>query len=157
MRKKDVYPPKKFLELYREFEENERGILEIKAGEYSSDEDRLQNFREIANFIGDQPATIDYTMVAFILLMKHIQSIKNAIVNKRFDWAWGTGNKEGLKQRFADARNYLLLLGACIDNDSNSIKNSREKIAKDFEKWGFKKMPMAHVDDLIDEKDGVKK
>jgi len=30
---------------------------------------------------------------------------------------------EGLKQRIADARNYLLLLAACIEEEANTDKN----------------------------------
>lgn len=33
----------------------------------------------------------------------------------KYDWDWETDGGEGLKQRIVDARNYLLLLAACLE------------------------------------------
>jgi len=47
--------------------------------------------------------------------LKHIQSISHA-VRTEYNWCWQTEQgHEGLKQRIADARNYLLLLAACLE------------------------------------------
>jgi len=105
-----MYSPERFEKLASEFLQYEEGLLNWKRGEYSSEEDRLQNFREIADFLGQRPAG-----VALSYLLKHIQSITLAVRTEKYAWAWETEGGEGLKQRIADARNYLLLLAACID------------------------------------------
>ena len=102
--------PEQFEILREEFLSHEAKILDWKRGEYSPDEDRLLNFREVAEFLGRTPAE-----VALAYLMKHIQSIALAVRTGKYAWAWETEGGEGLKQRFADARNYLLLLAACIE------------------------------------------
>ena len=107
--------PKKFGQLYNEFMQHEEALLSWKAGEYSTDEDRLQNFREIAVLTGTR-----MSQVALTYLLKHIQSIKNAVMIDSVDWRWVGEGGEGLKQRIADARNYLLLLAACLDEESEA-------------------------------------
>lgn len=93
----------------------ESELLDIKGGEYGADFDRLLNFKEIGDFL-DMRAT----EVCLVLLLKHIQSITLAVKsgNYHFRWYWNdTNNNDGLKQRIADARNYLLLLAACIEDE----------------------------------------
>lgn len=102
--------PERFEELCREFIEHEQKLLSWKAGEYCDGSDRLQNFREIARFL-----ECELQDVALAYLMKHIQSIALAVKTGEVNWTWETESGEGLKQRIADARNYLLLLAACID------------------------------------------
>ena len=86
-----------------EFLEKEAKILYWKQGEYSSGDDALQNFREVAAFMGLKPSE-----VVIIYLMKH-QHFSGSSTGQ---YAWiGTPKKErGLKQRIVDARNYLLFL-----------------------------------------------
>jgi len=115
-----TYSSERFKELFAEFTDKEDTILAWKAGEYSSGDDRLQNFREIANFIGDKPVTVTPSFVALIYMLKHVQSIKNAVISGNVKWAWETEGGEGLKQRLADSRNYLLLLATCIDEEAGS-------------------------------------
>ena len=102
-----------FENLREEFLEHEAGILEWKRGEYAPHDDRLQNFREVAAFLNKRPAE-----VALTYLMKHIQSITLAVRTGSYNWTWNTEGGEGLKQRFADARNYLLLLAACLEEEN---------------------------------------
>ena len=104
--------PDQFEILRDEFLVREARILDWKRNEYSPDEDRLQNFREVAEFSGRQMSE-----VALIWLLKHIQSISLAVQSKKYAWAWKTESGEGLKQRIADARNYLLLLAACLEEE----------------------------------------
>ena len=105
------YTPKQFNELVQEFLENEEHTLGWKRGEYSSDTDRLQNFREVALFEG---RTMPEVVMSWLL--KHIQSINMVARGGEVKWYWHDGEgREGLKQRIADARIYLLLLAACID------------------------------------------
>lgn len=102
-----------FENLRDEFLVHEARILGWKRDEYSPNEDRLQNFREVAAFMGLRPAE-----VALTYLMKHIQSIALAVRSGKYAWTWNTEGGEGLKQRFADARNYLLLLAACLEEEA---------------------------------------
>jgi len=139
--KRKAYSPARFRELFKEFTEKEDTIMAWKAEEYSSGEDRLQNFREIADFIGDEPITVTPVFVAMLFMLKHVQSIKNAIVNDNIRWAWETEGGEGTKQRVADTRNYLLFLAACIDEATG--KNSfQQDIEKELLAMGFEEMPM---------------
>ncbi len=103
--------PEQFQALCEEFEKREHELMGFKAEEYASTTDRLLNFRQIATFE-------DRTMpqVAMTYLLKHLQSINMAVQKGDTKWCWiNPDGGEGLKQRFADARNYLLLLAACIE------------------------------------------
>ena len=62
--------PARFEQLVKEFQEQEGKIMSHKGNEYSPHEDRLLNFREVAEFLGRTPAE-----VALAYLMKHVQSI----------------------------------------------------------------------------------
>lgn len=112
--------PDQFEILRDEFLVHEARILDWKRNEYSPDEDRLQNFREVAEFSGRQMSE-----VALIWLLKHIQSISLAVQSKKYAWTWQTESGEGLKQRIADARNYLLLLAACLDEETIAEKETK--------------------------------
>ncbi len=109
--------PERFESLQEEFVAHEARILNWKRGEYSPNEDRLQNFREVAALTG-----LRLSEVALIWLLKHIQSISPAVRNGKYSWTWETERGEGLKQRIADARNYLLLLAACLEEENNLRK-----------------------------------
>jgi len=102
-----------FENLRDEFLVHEAKILDWKRGEYSPDEDRLLNFRQVAEFMGQRPSE-----VALAYLLKHIQSIALAVRSGKYAWTWNTEGGEGLKQRIADARNYLLLLAACLEEEA---------------------------------------
>ena len=105
------FTPERCERLVKEFEEEEAKILLRKRAEYSDQEDRLQNFHQQAAIQGVEPADISLTY-----LLKHILSIAKAVRTGNQPWVWVTAEgSEGLKQRFADARNYLLLLAACIE------------------------------------------
>jgi len=104
--------PEQFENLRDEFLIHEARLLDWKAGEYSNKVDRLMNFRQVAGFLGQRPAE-----VALMYLFKHMQSIALAVQTSSFTWAWETEQGEGLKQRIADARNYLILLAACLDEE----------------------------------------
>ncbi len=121
------YSPKKFEMLMKEFTEKEQEILTHKRLEYSNNEDRLQNFHQQASIQGTRPAEI-----ALTYLLKHILSISKGVTTGGQSWAWTTRHgHEGLKQRFADARNYLLLLAACVDAEDEWLRTSKYAILKD--------------------------
>lgn len=109
------YPRDRFYELYSEFLQREKALLSFKRDEYTPDgeEDCLANFRQIAVFEDRTPEQVCMTHT-----MKHIQSIMRAINTGRYHFAWEVDGGEGLKQRIADARNYLALLAAILDEKS---------------------------------------
>ena len=109
------YTKKRFEELFDEFIKEEQMLLGIKRDEYTikGEDDCLQNFREIASFRDMRPEE-----VCMLYLLKHIQSINRAITSGKYNFTWWNDDVkvEGMKQRIADARNYLLLLAATIDD-----------------------------------------
>lgn len=105
--------PEQFENLREEFLSHEARILDWKAGEYTSNRDRLLNFHQVAEILNQRPSE-----VALTYLLKHIQSITLAVRTGKYDWDWETDGGEGLKQRIIDARNYLLLLAACLEEET---------------------------------------
>ncbi len=111
-----------FQDLVSEIMDHEQQLLRQKGREYASQEDRLKNFRQQAYIQG---TTME--QIALTFLLKHILAIAEAVNKREYAWCWEGKNGEGLKQRFADARNYLLLLAACIDEyDKDNIKKEGE-------------------------------
>lgn len=93
--------------------ETELSIMASKSKQYSSGQNPFQNFEEVADFLEADPLDI-----ALIYMMKHIQAIALAIRTGKIEWCWvNEKGEEGLKQRFADARNYIMILGNMIDHD----------------------------------------
>jgi hypothetical protein len=120
--------PDQFEILRDEFLVREARILDWKAGEYTANRDRLLNFKQVAEFLNQRPAE-----VALAYLLKHVQSITLAVRTGHYAWTWETEGGEGLKQRIADARNYLLLLAACLEEEcpGEEIKNEEIKNESD--------------------------
>lgn len=114
-----MYRSLDWVQLVKEFQEKEDLILGVKSNEYTADDrDQLLNFREIAIFERQGRRPVD---VAWTLFLKHIHAINLAIRTGRYTWEWETVDGEQLKQRFADARNYLLLIAACLDEERNNV------------------------------------
>lgn len=115
------YSPERFDALVQEFNKHSIDIMLAKREEYSPSEDRLQNFHEVSTFEGRRPSE-----VAMSYMLKHMQSLMQAVRTGEYDWCWtkenGTG--EGLKQRIADVINYCYLLAACLDEE-NEIRQQR--------------------------------
>jgi hypothetical protein len=111
----------KFEVLCKEFDDKEKDLLGFKRAEYSDDEDVLRNFKECAAFLG-----VPVKRYCMALLTKHMQSINLITKKGKINWCWtmpdGTG--EGLKQRIADARNYLILMAGIIDEE---MENGTDK------------------------------
>ncbi len=96
-----------------EFLRIEKDLRREKRRNYASDEDPLSNFRVVGEMCGLPPE-----QVAYVLMLKHIQAIGKPVMDGswREIWAWETeGGIEGLKQRIADARAYLLLLAEILE------------------------------------------
>lgn len=60
------FTPARFENLVKEFQEQEAKILSHKGNEYSDEEDRLLNFRQVAELLDQRPA-----VVALTWLLKH--------------------------------------------------------------------------------------
>ena len=110
-----TYTANQFETLCAEFIEREAKLMTWKAGEYAGEGDRLLNFHQIGDLMGRNPSE-----VALSYLLKHIQSITLAVLTGEYVWAWEKEGGEGLKQRIADARNYLLLLSGCLDEEAGT-------------------------------------
>jgi hypothetical protein len=91
-----------------------RGLRDEKEEEYATDADTLENFHVMGPFNGMTPA--QYCMV---LVGKHMQGISHQVRKGGWVWAYRTeGGGEGLKQRIADAINYLCLLFALLHEEA---------------------------------------
>jgi hypothetical protein len=102
---------KTFDNLYNMFEGAERDLLLTKRSEYAADVDVLINFKVTAKQLGMTPEA-----VCLVFMMKHIQAIAKAAMKPDTRLGWGgTGATEGFSQRISDARNYLILLAALIE------------------------------------------
>jgi hypothetical protein len=99
-----------FEKLYKDFEEHERSLLLTKRSEYAMNDDCLSNFKATAASCGMEPEE-----VCVVLMMKHMQAISKMARDKSVRLGWGgNGAIEGTSQRISDARNYLVLLAALI-------------------------------------------
>lgn len=105
-----------FQDIMNSMERTERSIMGVKGLEYTQGDletDRLANFYRIAKEIDQDPK-----IVCYIYLKKHLDSIacymKN---NKEF-------SEEKIEGRISDARNYLVLLNAIIQEQKkqNELK-----------------------------------
>lgn len=106
-----------FNTLLDDFEKKEQSLLGYKRSEYASEDgDVLVNFKENAEFLGMTPEE-----VCFTYLMKHIQAIRNGVYNPDKRLGWNEGDREGFSQRIADARNYLILLAACMSERTEEV------------------------------------
>ena len=110
-----MYSKESWDRLVKEFEEKEAKLLHNKNREYAGGrgkEDFLRNFREVAVFEGREPAQVGLTW-----LLKHVHGICKAIESGNYEWCWENESGEQLKQRISDARNYLLLIAACLEDE----------------------------------------
>ena len=103
----------KFEEIIAGYHKREQALLQSKATDYAAEEDRLLNFNQVAELLDCSP---EY--VACVFWLKHVQSIMN-IVRKGISpdvWCYvKEDGSEGLKQKLLDARNYIPLIHACIE------------------------------------------
>lgn len=88
-------------------------LLRSKGNEYASDMDRLGNFRRVAVATG-----LPMKKVALVWLMKHMDAISQGIQKGQPFVMTQENGAEGLRQRFTDVINYLLLLGAILDHET---------------------------------------
>ncbi len=105
--------------LCKEMQEKGNEILGLKEADYSYNDERLWNFKAIADVVGMKPS-----QVALILWMKHVVAIAKHIMEETGDWAYQTVSGEGLKQKFIDAENYLPLIAGCLEEERNPKKET---------------------------------
>jgi hypothetical protein len=104
-----------FNKLAENFRAAEMALMRWKREDYSPREDVLENFRQVGDVLG-----IRASVVACTYLLKHVLAVLNAVRGGKYVWDWQTPDgREGLKQRIVDARNYLLLLAACVEEECN--------------------------------------
>lgn len=93
-----------FMKWAKVMQEEENRLMLVKGEEYTvSDKDKFKNFKSI----GDR-MNLGAEHVALIYLLKHMDSIRNYVLNGR------EVSEEPITGRIQDARNYLLLLGGII-------------------------------------------
>lgn len=84
--------------IIKRFQELERKTSDTKGKEYANSEDRLGNFKRIA-----EDLNIDPIKVAYVFFKKHLDAITYVIKGKE-------ELSESFEQRILDARLYLLLI-----------------------------------------------
>ena len=80
-------------------------ILGEKEKEYSSSFDRFDNFKDIA-----RETTIPPEEIAFILMLKHFQGIKDIALNKFSVIKVDRLTKDLISEKIGDIINYLILI-----------------------------------------------
>lgn len=95
---------KQFNDIIIKMQEWQRNTLVSKAEEYATDQDRLHNFKKIADFVGITPA-----QVGLVLMLKNLVSLTDAIMfEKRM-------TPEFLDEKIGDPYNYLPLIRALLE------------------------------------------
>lgn len=89
-------------------------ILKIGASEYAGDEDRLKNFKGVADKLHISPEE-----VCMVYMLKHIDGISTYITNRKIQ-------RDSIYGRITDAINYLILLNAIL-LESSSIPSGNSK------------------------------
>ena len=92
--------------------EEERAVAKTKGQEYTQG-DRLDNFKRIAKEMG-----IDSKVVLYVYMKKHWDSITSFVKNNK------TFSTEAIEGRIMDARVYLFLLRALIEEERTIAKNN---------------------------------
>ena len=93
--------------------EEERGMRATKGKDYTVGDDRLNNFREIAEDMTAAGFPIGMKQVIWIYFYKHIQSIRRYVCT-------GKISSEPIEGRILDARVYLSLLRAVVEEEKNN-------------------------------------
>ena len=122
------FSPERLDALVEEFAEVRHRICRAKAAEYSPGADRLQNFHQVAAFMGCKASE-----VALMYLLKHVQALQQAVRTGKYVWAWTTHDGgEGLKQRVVDVQNYADFLAAALEEEAQAT--DAEETSRRYEK-----------------------
>lgn len=98
----------KFLELTKQLDEDGRALYASKNRDYASDEHCFANFDFGGHLIG-----ADRYQILAVYLWKHLASIFRFIRDRRVD-------SEPIRGRIIDARNYLAVLNAFVEEDTDA-------------------------------------
>lgn len=104
-----------FQMMKKAFDDHENMLLGVKRSEYANDVDALTNFKEASMMAGLSPKHY-----CLSLTMKHIHAIRKAVLDDKYTWCWNNEWGEGMKQRIADARNFLILLAALMEEEKGN-------------------------------------
>ena len=114
----------RFMKIRKELNQVCEDILGIKGMDYTigqQDSDKLYNFREVAKMIG-----IEALDVLTIYWLKHVFAILAFVKTKK-------AGSEPIGLRIADARNYLDLMAALIEEDADVAKQAESGTEPDTE------------------------
>jgi hypothetical protein len=89
-------------------------VLTIKNLEYAPGDDRLQNFKDGALFLGISPV-----MYAFVLMTKHLVALKDHVVKGDTN----TITQTYVDEKIGDIINYLILIEALLTEEINETKS----------------------------------
>lgn len=105
--------------------ERAKETLTIKAGEYSTHDDRFSDFNKATGLSFHESRE----KVAWEYMCKHLQSIKN-ILNHVEIGVNGHPTKELISEKFKDSINYLLLIEAMIVDKIDKYESFKEASSK---------------------------
>ena len=140
---------KEFQAICEKFFAEETKLLGIKRQAYAGGDqaDVLTNFKQVGAFEGRKPEEVCLT-----LILKHIQSIQKTVSSGKYispEFIDSTDGTEGFWQRIADARNYLLLLAALVE------ERSKEEVEEVLNNLDRSEMPhYRHDFTIVEEKPG---
>lgn len=122
----------RFAQIYDGLTSKEEALFGVKKDQYAFDDERLHNFIQAAKVEGRRPSQI-----AFSYFVKHLIAIQKAIDTEQYELYWErlteAGDKdECIVQRFADARNYLLLMLCCLEYEAGRPISFGTKAAKEL-------------------------
>lgn len=102
-----------FNQIYREFRDREEKLIHGKNDRYNPGDDRLAHFKKAAQRCGITPSQLCLTY-----MQKHLITIEDAVKSGDLsNLAWEDQSGEGLWQRIADVRAYLILLAMLLEEE----------------------------------------
>jgi hypothetical protein len=97
-----------FTEFRRKLNEECEGLLDCKGSDYTTGNDRLDNFKRVSEVTGVTPLG-----VWSVYFLKHVLAIMKYVRSHRVE-------SESIRGRFVDVRNYIDLGMAIIDEEISS-------------------------------------
>lgn len=85
----------------------EKDLLKRKGNDYTTNDDRLSNFKEVAKLLG-----VHHNLIICVYLLKQVCAIMTFVRD-------GKVESEPIEQRIADARNYLGILLASVKEEQD--------------------------------------
>ena len=98
-----------FVRVLEEFMGAQRSLLRAKGNDYQTNDDRLSNFKTVAELTGLTP-----TQVWSVFFMKHVTAIMKFVRS-------GELRDESIQSRLHDAANYAVLLDAIVREQAAAL------------------------------------